>query len=120
MKAKWLCCVFAASTFAIPAFGQVHVYIGSAPPPVRYERRSPMPGDGYVWADGYWGVRDGRYVWVPGQWQRPPYAGAYWSHPHYDHYQEGWRMHEGHWDREDHGDRHDDRDRRDDRHDDRH
>ncbi len=30
-----------------------------------------------------------------------------WSHPHYDHYDHGWQMHEGHWDREDHGDHHD-------------
>ena len=30
-----------------------------------------------------------RYVWVPGAWQRPPYPGAYWTHPHYDHYREG-------------------------------
>ena len=71
-----------------------------------------MPGEGYLWVDGYWGVNGGRYVWVPGRWDRPPYAGAYWSHPHYDHYREGWRVHEGHWDRDDHGDRHDDHDRR--------
>ena len=38
-----------------------------------------MPGEGYAWVDGYWGDRGGRYVWVPGVWQRPPYAGAYWS-----------------------------------------
>jgi hypothetical protein len=55
-----------------------------------------------------WGVDSRHYVWVPGRWERPPYEGAYWSHPHYDHYPEGWRMHEGHWDREDHGDHHDD------------
>jgi hypothetical protein len=33
---------------------------------------------------------------------RPPYEGAYWSHPHYDHYSEGWEMHEGHWDHDGH------------------
>ena len=78
------------------------------PPPLRYERRPPyrvrgMPG----WTDtGELG--GGRYVWVAGRWDRPPYAGAYWSHPHYDHYPDGWHYHEGHWDRDDHGDHHDD------------
>jgi hypothetical protein len=106
LKTKWLCTLVAASALTAPAFGQVQIYLGT-PPPMRYEVRPPMPGEGYAWVDGYWGARGGRYVWVPGGWQRPPYAGAYWSHPHYDHYQRGWQMHEGHWDHEDHGDHHD-------------
>ena len=89
-----------------PAIAQIHVYIGSAPPPLRYETRPPMPGQGYVWTDGYWANSGGHYVWRGGAWQRPPYAGAYWSHPHYDHYDRGWQVHEGHWDHEDHGDHH--------------
>ena len=115
MKAKWLYGGILASAIAIPAFGQISVTIGTPPPPIRYEARPPMPGAGYVWVDGYWGPDHGRYVWIPGVWQRPPYAGAYWSHPHYDHYQNGWQMHEGHWDHEDHGDHH-----HDDHHDDHH
>jgi len=88
MKAKWLICAAAATAMlAVPAFSQVSVYIGRTPPPLRYERRPPPPGEGYAWVDGYWGARDGQYVWVPGRWDRPPYPGAYWSHPHYDHYQ---------------------------------
>jgi hypothetical protein len=74
-----------------------------------------MPGPGYAWIDGYWGWRGGRYIWVPGRWDRPPYAGAYWNHGHWDHYPEGWRFHEGHWDHDDHDDHHDwghDRDHR--------
>ncbi len=98
-----------AAAFAAPSFGQVGVgvYIGRTPPPLRYETRPPMPGAGYAWTDGYWNWLNGGYVWVPGRWQQPPYAGAYWTHPHYDHYQQGWAMHEGHWDHEDHGDHHD-------------
>ncbi len=91
---------------AAPAFSQIHVYIGTPPPPIRYEVRPPMPGDGYAWVDGYWGTVGNRYEWVPGRWNRPPYAGAYWNHPHYDHYEQGWQMHEGHWDHEDHRDDH--------------
>ena len=108
LTARWAIHGLIATTLALPAFAQVGIIIGTPPPPLRYERRPPMPGEGYQWIDGYWGVNGGRYVWVPGRWDRPPYPGAYWSHPHYDHYQEGWRMHEGHWDHEDHGDHHDD------------
>src|ERR1700722_15994699 len=110
MKLKWLVRAAAATAMlAVPAFSQVGIYIGRTPPPLRYEVRPQAPGEGYVWTEGYWGNQDGRYVWVGGRWQRPPYAGAYYRHPHCDHYQQGWRMHEGHWDREDHGDHHDDR-----------
>jgi len=112
MKAKWLYGGILASAIAIPAFGQITITIGAPPPPIRYEVRPPMPGEGYVWIDGYWGAQGRRYVWVPGAWQRPPSEGVYWSHPHYDHYEDGWHMHEGHWDREDHDDHHD----RDDHH----
>jgi hypothetical protein len=107
MKSRWIAGALLAATLAVPAFGQFSVYIGSAPPPLRYERRPPIPGEGYTWVDGYWGVQGRRYVWVPGRWQQPPFAGAYYSHPHYDHYQKGWQYHEGHWDHEDHGDHHD-------------
>jgi hypothetical protein len=92
-----------------PAVAQIGVYIGRNPPPLRREVRPAMPGQGYVWQEGYWGNEGGRYVWRGGTWQRPPYEGGYWSHPHYDHYQQGWQMHEGHWD-------HEDRDHHDDRH----
>jgi len=77
----------AFAAFTVPASAQISVIIGRTPPPLRFERRPPPPGEGYAWIDGYWGAN-----------------GAYWSHPHYDHYQDGWHLHEGHWDHEDHGD----------------
>jgi WXXGXW repeat (2 copies) len=107
MKAKWIVSAILASALTAPAFAQVGVYIGGAPPPLRYEVRTPMPGPGYAWVDGYWFSNGGRYEWRHGVWQRPPYAGAYWNHPHYDHYDKGWAMHEGHWDHHDHDDHHD-------------
>ena len=109
------CAAFTTSSQAQVGIG---VTIGREPPPaVRYEARPVAPGPGFVWVDGYWNWAGGRYVWVPGRWNRPPYEGAYWSHGHYDHYNDGWHYHEGHWDREDHGDHHEwdhdrDRDRR--------
>ena len=116
MRANWKAKLMTAalgaavfSTAAVPAFSQIGfgVTIGRTPPPLRYERRPPAPGPDFVWVDGFWRWDEGRYVWVPGRWDRPPFAGAYWSHPHYDHYADGWHYHEGHWDHEDHGDHHD-------------
>jgi len=91
-----------ATALTISASAQVGIYIGGAPPPLRYEERSAMPGPGYAWVDGYWSPNGHHYRWVAGRWDRPPYEGAYWNHPHYDHYQQGWQLHEGHWDHENH------------------
>ena len=110
MKAKWIVAAITTASFAVPAFSQIGIYIGRTPPRPRYEVRPVAPGEGYVWTDGYWNNQGGRYVWVGGRWQQPPFAGAYYTLPHYDRYQQGWRMHEGHWDHEDHGDHHDDHD----------
>jgi hypothetical protein len=115
MKLTWIYGVLFAIVLTIPASAQISVYIGSAPPPLRYERRAPIPAPGYVWIEGYWAPDGHHYRWVAGHWELPPYEGAYWYHPHYDHYREGWRWHEGHWDREDH-----DRDREHDRDEDHH
>jgi len=67
------------------------------PPPPRYGVMGYAPGPGYVWTEGYWDLRGSRWVWAPGQWQRPPRRGATWvphswqnDHGHY-------RMRRGYW-----------------------
>ena len=56
------------------------------------------PGAGYVWTEGYWDLREGRWHWVDGQWQVPPNADAVWvpgtwtATPHGK-----WVFHPGHW-----------------------
>ena len=52
--------------------------------------------------EGFWAPQGHHYRWVPGHYDRPPYVGAVWNHPHYDRYPEGWQFHEGYWGREDH------------------
>ena len=117
MRIPWVSGLLVATTLSLPASAQLSVYIGSPPPPLRYEEPGPVPGPGFVWIDGYWTPDGNHYRWVHGRWDHAPYAGAYWSHPHYDHYDRGWRYHEGHWDHEDHGDHHDrDHDHDHDRH----
>jgi len=46
MKLNWICGVLFAIALTVPASAQVSVYIGSAPPPLRYEQRAPIPGPG--------------------------------------------------------------------------
>jgi hypothetical protein len=106
VKLNFIYAALLAAAVVVPSSAQVSVYIGSAPPPLRYEERGPLPGPGYVWIEGYWSPNGRHYQWVQGRWDRPPYEGAYWSHPHYDHYKEGWQLHEGHWDRENHDNGH--------------
>ncbi len=77
LKTTWIAAAVTTAALAVPAFGQVGIYIGRTPPPLRYEARPPMPGEGYAWVDGYWNWGGSRYVWVPGVWNRPTYAGAY-------------------------------------------
>ena len=117
---KWIAGLIAACALTMPAFAQIGIYIGRTPPPMRVEVRPAMPGPGYAWVDGYWGNQGGRYVWVPGRWNQPPYEGATWNHPHYEHYKQGWQYREGHWEapqQQDHRyDHHDDH--YDDHHDD--
>ncbi len=106
MKLHWLSAGLLAAAMMVPASAQISVFIGAPPPPLRYEEPPPIPEPGFVWMEGYWAPDGGRYRWMPGRWERPPYPGAYWTHPHYDHYEEGWQMHEGHWDRENHDNGH--------------
>jgi hypothetical protein len=102
MKLNWIGGILLAVGLTSAAPAQVGVYIGRTPPAERYEERGPMPGPGYAWVDGYWAPNGHRYRWIAGRWDRPPYEGAYWNHPHYDHHRQGWQMHEGHWDHENH------------------
>lgn len=108
MKVRWLLGpIFAASTFAVPAFSQISIMIGTPPPPIRYEVAPPMPQPGYVWTPGYWAPMEGRYVWYSGRWARPPYYGAAWRDPRWIREDRGWRYHGGGWGpREWHGDHH--------------
>jgi hypothetical protein len=93
----------ASMTLCAPAHSQVSVYIGITPPPIRYEAPPPPPpAPEFAWLEGFWVPQGRHYRWVPGHYERVPFAGAYWIHPHYVRYAEGWEYHEGYWGHEDH------------------
>jgi hypothetical protein len=116
VKLNWLLGAAFAVALVVPASAQISVYIRSGPPPIRYEQRTESPGPGYTWVDGYWAPNGRHYQWVSGRWQQPPYEGAHWNHPHYDHYKQGWQLHEGHWTHENNDNGHDQGDRQGDNH----
>src|SRR5688572_27390141 len=78
MRNVLLCSLIALGAVAMPAAAEVsvHIGIGVAPPPIRYEA-VPAPRSGYAWAPGYWQWEGQRHVWAPGRWQQAR-PGSYW------------------------------------------
>jgi WXXGXW repeat (2 copies) len=71
MKLNLICGLVVAAALSVPAAAQVGIYIGGAPPALRYEERGPEPGPGYAWVEGYWAPNGRHYRWVAGRWDRP-------------------------------------------------
>src|SRR5215831_14905376 len=69
-----------------------YVAVGPPPPPA-YGVVGVAPGPGYVWVDGFWDLRGGRWMWSRGYWVRPPRRGAIWVAPAWRPYDRGYRFH---------------------------
>jgi hypothetical protein len=95
-----------AATLSSPAWSQISVVIGIAPPPVRYELPPPPPAPSFIWVAGFWTPQGNHYRWIPGRYAAPPYPGAYWYGPHYEHGERGWGYRPGYWGHRDHDDDH--------------
>jgi hypothetical protein len=57
----------------------VFVSITVAPPILPVYTQPLCPGDGFLWAPGYWAYGDAGYFWVPGVWMRPPSVAVLWT-----------------------------------------
>ncbi len=101
MKKSLLVLMFLASSSLFAAHVSIGIGVGPAygyyaappPPPSAAAYYPPSPGPGFVWVSGYYNPVGGRYVWRPGYWSRPPYAGAVWIGPRYA----GNRFYNGYW-----------------------
>jgi hypothetical protein len=91
-----------AATLTTPAWPQISVVIGIAPPPVRYEVPPPPPAPSFMWVAGFWAPQGDHYHWSPGHYAAPPYPGAYWYAPHYERSPRGWGYREGYWGHREH------------------
>jgi hypothetical protein len=73
-------------------------YYATVPPPApRYGVLGYAPAPGYVWTDGFYSFRGGRYNWVPGRWMRPPRPRAQWVPGQWNRHNRGYRFQRGHW-----------------------
>jgi len=89
------CATHSTQPVVVTPTGQV--VVPQKPPRPKQETMGPRPGLAYVWAPGYWTYHDTRWVWVPGEWQPPPRAGATWVAGHWDKVPGGWVWTAGHW-----------------------
>jgi len=89
----------AALMMALPttSYAGFFLSVNVAPPPIPVYEQPVMPGDGYMWAPGYWAYSDNGYFWVPGTWVQPPAVGLLWTPGYW-----GWgggyyAFHSGYW-----------------------
>jgi hypothetical protein len=76
------------------------IVLSQAPPaaPQVVVAQPARPGSDYVWVEGHWTYRTGRYEWINSQWERPPYSGAVWYPPRSERRGDGtYTFYEGHW-----------------------
>jgi hypothetical protein len=74
------------------------VYVVAVRPPAyRREVMGRAPGPDYVFIRGYWTWGGAAYRWVPGHWDRRPYARARWEPGHWRHARRGWYWAPGRW-----------------------
>jgi hypothetical protein len=103
-----------AGAAADPAFAQININIGVAPPAPQYEV-VPSIAPGYIWAPGYWAWNGDRHIWMRGRpiLQRTGYR---WEPDRWEQRGNGYYRHEGRWEQEKqkkpkkgkHGHKHDD------------
>lgn len=82
---------------SVAAFAQIGVSISFSPPELPVYEQPLCPGDGYLWAPGYWAYGDDDYYWVPGTWVTPPEAGLLWTPAYWGWDGDGYVFNDGYW-----------------------
>ena len=104
MKVAWIVRITAALLIGAlsivePASAAVSVSVRIGPPPLPVYAQPVVPGEGYVWAPGYWAwsaeLQD--YYWVPGTWVLAPRPGLLWTPAYWAWDRGGFIFHEGYW-----------------------
>ncbi len=50
-----------------------------------------------IWRPGYWALKAGQFVWIPGKVIPRPSPTAVWATSHWVHHTYGWSFDKGHW-----------------------
>ena len=81
------------------SFAQIGVVIRIGPPPLPVYEQPLCPGDGFLWAPGYWAydydIND--YYWVPGTWVMAPEVGFLWTPAYWGWGGDGFVFYDGYW-----------------------
>ncbi|HKF47065.1 MAG TPA: YXWGXW repeat-containing protein [Terracidiphilus sp.] len=82
-----------------PAFAQVVISVGFAPPALPVYEQPPCPTDGWMWIPGFWAwdADFGDYYWVPGTWVPAPQPGYLWTPPWWGWENGAFIFHDGYW-----------------------
>jgi WXXGXW repeat (2 copies) len=98
MKLTFLTGILLAASALVACGPGYAAYVVPAPPaPYVVGAVGYAPGPGYVWVDGFWDLRGGRWAWVNGRWAVPPRGHAVWDRDRWERHGNGWRYHRGHW-----------------------
>lgn len=78
------------------------IVVTQAPPAAPQQEvvmaRTARPSSDHVWIEGHWTVRNGRYEWIPGAWERPPRSGSTWIAPRWERRSDGsYVFYESYW-----------------------
>jgi hypothetical protein len=75
---------------------EAEVWVGTPPPPPRYEARSRAPYAAAVWIPGFWQWNGRHHGWVAGHWTsgRPGYV---WEESRWRRHGHRWGYSRGHW-----------------------
>ena len=84
---------------SVASFAQVGISITIAPPALPVYEQPLCPGEGYLWAPGYWAYDYdyGDYYWVPGTWVLAPEVGLLWTPPYWGWGGNAFIFHAGYW-----------------------
>jgi len=99
MKRKLLLPAIALMGSALTACAARSGYVAAygPPPPPRYRVVGVAPGPRYVWTEGFYDLRGGRWIWVPGRWVVPPRPRAVWVAPYWARHGRAYRFYPGRW-----------------------
>jgi hypothetical protein len=97
---RWV--IVSATAMALSTIGCGGAYVSGyyatmPPPPLQAEFYGVPPAPGFVWIAGYWGLQSGRYVWVPGRWDRPPRGYTRWEAGRWESHAGQYRWRGGRW-----------------------
>jgi hypothetical protein len=83
------------SSFTLLSCGGSRMIVTERPSAPYYQRPYP-PGRNYIWVDGDWIFRNGRYVYHQGYWAAPR-GNRYWQPGHWKQTNRSWQWYRGYW-----------------------